>query len=116
MGGSERMSGADPAYRRELGDGLVLRWSTAADTAHVGFERGRLAGVEEWHDRQGMGPGETVGAGAGMAREQFLQLVFGYRSLEELRDWHADVLADDEEGRLLEALFPKRLSRALILN
>ncbi len=23
----------DPAYRRDLGDGLVLRWSTAADEA-----------------------------------------------------------------------------------
>ena len=80
------------------------------------FEAGRLAGVEEWYDRRGMGPGETGGAGVGMAREQFVQLVFGYRSLEELREWHADVLADDEDGRLLEVLFPKRLSRALLLN
>jgi hypothetical protein len=79
------------------------------------FERGRLAGAEEWHNRQGMRPGETGGAGAGMPREQFLQLVFGYRSFEELRDWHPDVLAEDEEG-LLEVLFPKQLSRALLLN
>lgn len=42
--------------------------------------------------------------------------MFGYRSLEELRDTYPDVVANDEEIRLLETLFPKRFSRPLLVN
>ncbi len=39
----------------------------------------------------------------------FLQLVFGYRTLEELRYAFADCWCDTDEARLvLEAIFPKQ--------
>ena len=28
---------ADPLYQRELGDGLILRWSTPADTENIAY-------------------------------------------------------------------------------
>jgi hypothetical protein len=41
----------------------------------------------------------------------FLQLLFGYRSLRELKQSHADVWTSGNRARaLLEALFPKRAS------
>ena len=43
----------------------------------------------------------------------FLQLLFGHRSLEELRYAFPDVWADDTARPLLEALFPSRPSYAM---
>jgi hypothetical protein len=80
------------------------------------IERGRLVSVDEQIDRRNMGPGETSGAGAGMPRELFIQLVLGYRSIDTLRELHADVLASDESMDLLRTLFPQRLSRPLLVN
>ena len=51
-----------------------------------------------------------------MPRGQFLQLMFGHRSFEELRAFFPDVWAEDHEARLLEMLFPKQLSRPVLLN
>ena len=80
------------------------------------FEQGRLTSVEEHTSRRGLLPGETSGAGAAMPRGQFVQLLFGYRSLEELRATFPDVIADDKEIRALEILFPKRFSRPLLVS
>ena len=46
----------------------------------------------------------------------FLQLLFGRRSLAELRDAFPDVRALPEAAALLEALFPKRISRIAALD
>lgn len=73
------------------------------------FKRGRLK-VAAWqpeHGDQGRAafPGYT-----------FLQLLFGYRSLEELGVAFADCRTQDDESRvLLEALFPKRNSNVWAL-
>jgi hypothetical protein len=80
------------------------------------FERGRLAEVEEHTSRHGLPPGETNGAPAAMPRGQFLQLLFGYRSFEEVRATFAEVIAEEEAAQLLETLFPKRYSRPLLVN
>jgi hypothetical protein len=44
----------------------------------------------------------------------FLQLLFGYRSIDELNLSYADLYTDNNEALvLLRALFPKRPSRAI---
>jgi GNAT superfamily N-acetyltransferase len=69
------------------------------------FERGRLAHVESSQPTPG------VRASARFPDLTFLQLLLGYRSLEELEYAFADCLAASDEARaLLEILFPKRPS------
>jgi GNAT superfamily N-acetyltransferase len=71
----------------------------------LGFEAGRLATVEPWQPA----PGED--GDAGFPDLTFLQLLFGYRSLDELDHAFADCWASPDRARpLLEVLFPKRPS------
>lgn len=73
---------------------------------HLEFEHGRLAQIEHW-------PPTPLGhsGDAAFPNLTFLQLLFGYRSLEELRYAFPDCVArgDDANG-LLNALFPKQSS------
>ena len=70
------------------------------------LERGRLVGVEPW---QSADPND--GGAAGFPDLTFLQLLFGYRSLDELRHAYADCYVNGDVSRaLLNALFPKRPS------
>ncbi len=71
----------------------------------LAFEQGRLATVEPWQ-----APAFGDEAGAGCPTLVFLQLLFGYRSLTELRHAFPDVWANEEPALLLDALFPKRTS------
>ncbi len=76
------------------------------------FERGRLMGVEPWQP----GPRELEGdiAFPGLT---FLQLLFCYRSLEELRASFPDCWWNSNETRaLFEALFPKKSSQVIGLS
>ena len=67
--------------------------------------KGRLASVEPWQPRP------ELRASARFPDLTFLQLLLGYRSLEELKHAFADCLtASDEARSLLETLFPKRPS------
>ncbi len=76
------------------------------------FERGRLAGIEPWQP----GPKEQEGDIA-FPDLTFLQLLFGYRSLEELHNSFADCWWNNNETRaLFEALFPKKPSQVLCLS
>jgi hypothetical protein len=76
------------------------------------FERGRLAGLEEWMP----GPRELEGDAA-FPGLTFLQLLFGYRSLDELRRSFADCWWNTNETRaLLEALFPKKPSQVSAIS
>jgi len=69
------------------------------------FERGTLAGVEPWQ------PTPDDGGDAAFPDLTFLQLLFGYRSLEELQHAFVDCWTGNDEARvLLETLFPKRPS------
>lgn len=70
------------------------------------FEKGRLAQVEAWRPM----PQGHSGVAA-FPNLTFLQLLFGYRSLEELKYAFADCwTSNDEASALLNALFPKQLS------
>jgi hypothetical protein len=69
------------------------------------FQGGHLVSVEPW------APSREEDGDAGFPDLSFLQLLFGYRSLEELRHAFADCWAGRDGPRaLLEALFPRRPS------
>ena len=69
------------------------------------IEKGKLTTIESWKPTP-----EDDGAAAfpGMT---FLQILFGYRSYDELQQSFADCWCDNEEIRvLINILFPKKLS------
>jgi GNAT superfamily N-acetyltransferase len=71
------------------------------------FENGRLVEVEEWKPEPILNSGD-----AGFPELTFLQLLFGYRDLSELRYAFADCWAkEDQAAVLLDILFPKRVSQ-----
>ena len=81
----------DDAYRRDLGGGLRLA-----------LEAGRLAAVEDWR-RPAWGEPH-----ASFPSLVFVQLLFGYRGLHELRGLAPDNWVEGEAAPVLDALFPKR--------
>ena len=69
------------------------------------FEAGRLALIEPWQ------PALAEDGDAAFPDRTFLQLLFGYRSLEELRHAFPDCWVSEDRARaLLEAMFPKQPS------
>lgn len=72
----------------------------------LAFEQGRLTTAADWF------PPDTDHHwdGAEFPPLVFLQLLFGYRSLDELCYAFPDCYADEEPTLLLNALFPKRVS------
>ena len=88
-----------PGYSGEM------RLSFYREGLRMAWEKGRLASAEKWdpasgEDGQAAFPGLT-----------FLQLVFGYRDLSELRHAFPDCwTAGDEVPVVLAALFPKHFS------
>jgi len=70
------------------------------------LEQGRITTIEPW--RPSLHPNEGNIAFPNLT---FLQLVFGYRSYEELHYAFPDCWCDDDEVRvLLIAMFPKKTS------
>ena len=68
------------------------------------FDGGRVTGVEPW-------PPEQALADAAFPDLTFLKILFGYRSLGELRSGFPDCYARDERAHaLIDALFPKQPS------
>jgi hypothetical protein len=72
------------------------------------FEGGRLAGVVPWTRPRYDEDDEY--AGLGSPPLVFLQLLLGYRSLDELRAIFPDVGAHDDHRLLIGTLFPKQPS------
>lgn len=75
------------------------------------FEKGRLASAEDWKpvikDDEGA---------ASFPDLTFLQMVFGYRSLDELRYAYTDCFASHAAGLVLETLFPKKASNVWAIS
>lgn len=70
----------------------------------LAFDKGKLTGADAITD--------TEGASAAFPYLTFLQLLFGYRSLDELKHSYADCRAHSNEANvLLQVLFPKQPSR-----
>jgi GNAT superfamily N-acetyltransferase len=108
-----------PGFLRRIAPALERRLASSALTGYtgevkisfyrtglrLGFQQGRLSVVESWQ------PTPVERGTAAFPDLTFLQLLFGYRSLEELRHAFADCRVNsDEIGELLQALFPRRHS------
>lgn len=76
------------------------------------FERGKISQATQW---QAPDTNEEW-QGAGFPPLVFLQLLFGFRSLQELRYSFPDCWADEEAAFLLNALFPKKASWVVVLS
>jgi hypothetical protein len=68
------------------------------------IQNGLLVNVEAWQ------PTVAQGGDCGFPPLVFLQLLFGRKSLDELRDCMPDVWAKDEPAVMLNVLFPKQYS------
>lgn len=75
------------------------------------FKRGQLLAVENWQR-----PVDKTRLDASFPALVFLQLLFGYRSLPELRHAFPDVWVADQSELLLKTLFPTRPSWILPLG
>ena len=75
------------------------------------LDKGKLVTIEPWmpcHEDRG---------NAAFPDLSFLQLVFGYRTFEELEQSYADCTYKDDETRvLLNTLFPKKASSVMFVN
>ena len=88
-----------------VGHSREIKISFYRDGLRLVLEKGRLATIEPWKPSP-----EDDGVIAFPGRT-FLQLLFGYRSYEELKHSFADCWSDSEEVHaLIDILFPKRLS------
>src|SRR5262249_50005913 len=93
----------------------ALRIGFGRGGVRLAFDRGRPGAIEEGTAAVGLG-GQEMGpasSGPGRAHAPFpglvlRQLLFGFRSLEQLEDAFPDVMVRPGEARpLLEALFPR---------
>ena len=75
---------------------------------HFVFEEGTLQRIEPWD-----APAYGSLADAGCPALTFLQLLFGYRGLGDLRPIFPDVWANEQATTLLTTLFPAHLSWVL---
>jgi hypothetical protein len=113
-----------PAFIRRVAPALERRLALSAQADYTGeltidlyrgglrlaFERGRLTAAEPWR-KPIWGEGMS-----GYPPLVFLQSLFGYRSLHELRAIYSDVWADGDATALLNALFPRRPSLLMQLD
>jgi len=74
------------------------------DGLRIVFESGRMKSVETWQ------PTPDDRGSAGFPDLTFLQVLMGYRSVDDLRIAFADVRAEAQALPLLRALFPRRQS------
>jgi hypothetical protein len=92
---------ADSAATNYTGD-LLLTFYRSGLRIH--FEAGKITEIADW-------PPNDRDAHAGFPNLTFTHLLFGHRSLDEMRHAFTDVILDERIGRpLLEALFPRRPS------
>jgi hypothetical protein len=75
------------------------------------LDKGKLTTIEPWQ------PAPEERGETAFPDLSFLQLVFGYRSFEELEQSYADCTYQDDERRvLLSTLFPKKASSVMFVN
>ena len=88
-----------------VGHSGELKISFYRDGLRLVFEKGRLTAVEPWE------PTPSERGAAAFPDRTFLQLLFGYRTLEELDYAFADCWTETDEARaLLKVLFPRQPS------
>ena len=84
-----------------------LKISEYRDGLKLVLENGKLKNAEAWQ------PTVEDGGDCGFPPGAFLQLLFGFKSLQELRAFYPDCSAKDDAAVLLDALFPKSFSSVL---
>lgn len=108
-----------PALERRLADSIAaghtgeLRLDFYRGGLRLAFEQGRLTAAEDWSVRAVRWGPQPQG---GFPPLVFLQLLFGRRSLAELRHIYPDVYAEEDGRALLESLFPARPSWVMPLD
>jgi predicted N-acetyltransferase YhbS len=115
-----------PGFLRLIAPTLEQRLTKSAFAGHSGelkitfyrsglkmsFEKGRLSGVQPWNPEP-----QSISGEAGFPDLTFLQLVFCYRTLDELRFAFPDCWwENDDTYGLLNALFPKQPSAVWCLS
>lgn len=91
----------------------ALRLNFYRGGAQLSFEQGTLTSAEQWQPIH-VDLGHSGFGNAAFPDLTFLQLLFGYRSLREIKSAFTDCLTDsDQTVALLDALFPKRFSDVL---
>jgi hypothetical protein len=100
-----------PVLEKRIAESLIVGYSGEVKVSfyrsglHLKLEKGRLAEVESWK------PSNEDRGEAAFPDLTFLQMIFGYRSFDELEQSYADCFTSAEEARLLlTALFPKKPS------
>lgn len=100
-----------PALEKRLAGSIAagytgeLKINFYTSGVRMAFEQGWITTVETYK------PSSESNSGASFPDLTFLHLLFGYRSLDELRHIFADCYWENNSARvLLNALFPKRLS------
>ena len=79
---------------------------------HLVFERGKIAKIDAWKPEP-----VQISGDAAFPPHTFLQLLFGYRSLDMLKASFADCWTDREEVHvLLSALFPHQPSNLIPIS
>ncbi len=106
-----------PALERHIAESVIVGYTGEKKInfyrsgLRLVLDKGRLVTIEPWmscHDDQGT---------AAFPDLSFLQMVFGYRTFEELEQSYADCSYRDDETRvLLSTLFPKRASSVMFVN
>ncbi len=79
----------------------ALKFNFYRGGLHVAIEQGKITTIEDWQS-----PNWDSPENAGFPPLVFLQLLFGHRSLDELRFAFSDVWANEEVVPLLNTLFP----------
>ena len=100
-----------PALEKRLADSIAsghsleVKISFYRDGLRLVIEMGRLTTIERWK------PTPEAGGVIAFPDLTFLQLLFGYRSYDELQYTFADCWCDSEEVRaLINILFPRKRS------
>ncbi len=113
-----------PAFLRHIAPVLEARLASSVMAGHSGelkiseyirgvrlvFENGRLATSEAWN------PDVGDEGHAAFPPLSFLRLLFGHKSLSELRAFYADCWAQDEADVLLNILFPPHYSHVIAVE
>lgn len=81
------------------------------DRLHLQFEKGRLSALEAWRDDD-----QDSRAKLHIPPLVFVKLLFGYRSLAQLREHYPDIIFDAGLEPLLQTLFPALPSSLLALS
>lgn len=114
-----------PAFMRRIAPVLEARLAASLLSGYSGevkidfyrsglrlvFAEGKLTEIAQWR-----APAYGDDADAGFPPLVFLQLLFCYRSLAELRAFFPDVWANERAARLLDVLFPRLPSQVHALN